>query len=134
MSTLRHSVYQAVALEGKKIHWCYFGLYSELCVQDGLPGLIGIILNICCDLISLVKRGKNFILNLCGHDMLILIDLRRPDVLLAFLRGAYALSPIFCGPCVLFPVFCGPCVLLPAIRRLYGSILVHVGSILGHVR
>ena len=28
---LQITLYQAVALEGKKIHWCYFGLYSELC-------------------------------------------------------------------------------------------------------
>ena len=28
---LQIAQYQAVAPEGKKIHWCYFGLYSELC-------------------------------------------------------------------------------------------------------
>ena len=30
---LQIALYQAVAAEGKKMHWCYFGLYSELCLQ-----------------------------------------------------------------------------------------------------
>ena len=33
---LQIAQYQAVAPEGKKIHWCYFGLYSELCLQETL--------------------------------------------------------------------------------------------------
>ena len=37
---LQIALYQAVALEGKKIHWCYFGLYSELC--DLEPSLLKI--------------------------------------------------------------------------------------------
>ena len=31
---LQIALYQAVAAEGKKMHWCYFGLYSELCFLD----------------------------------------------------------------------------------------------------